>query len=37
MWEYTEKDPKPVPDWVNDFAGMLTLDGFGRSELDALV
>ena len=37
VWEYTEKDPKPVPGWVNDFAGMLTIDGFGRSELDALV
>lgn len=37
VWEYTEKVPKPVPDWVKDFAGMLTLDGFGRSELDALV
>lgn len=37
VWEYTEKDPKPVPDWVNKFAGMLTIDGFGRSELDALI
>ena len=37
VWEYTEKDPRPVPDWVNDFASMLTIDGFGRSELDALV